>query len=267
MLTSCQETDNLVVIHTPYGDMKAVLFEDTPQHKENFTALVLEGAYDNTIFHRVISEFMIQGGDVNKKEGATDIDYTLPAEINPEHLHVKGALAAARLGDDVNPEKESSGCQFYVVQGTVLTEQELRLDNRKLQEGIYQLLQSGNPEYDSLGQELSGYITDRNYEAYQAKCQELVPVIEEELGISVSKDVTEEQVTAYTTLGGTPHLDGEYTVFGQIVEGLDIIDEIAAVATDPQGLPEEAIEMTIELEEMKRSEITEKYGITYQEKS
>ena len=124
ILSSCGDKEKMVVIHTPYGSMKALLYEETPLHKANFIKLVESGSYDSTIFHRVIEAFMIQGGDVNAKKGIQEkVAYTVPAEIVPQFFHKKGALAAARMGDDVNPKKESSGCQFYIVQGKIFKEE------------------------------------------------------------------------------------------------------------------------------------------------
>lgn len=187
-----QEKTVKFIIHTDYGDMKGYLYNDTPQHRDNFVKLVEEGWFNGSVFHRVIQNFMIQGGQ--NASGKTDPGYTVPAEFTAGHFHKKGALAAARQGDQVNPKKESSGSQFYIVQGQVYNQ----------------------PTLDMMEQK-SGKI------------------------------FTEEQRNAYTTVGGTPHLDGEYTVFGQIADGFDVIDKIAAVKTRPGDRPVEDVKMTIEI--------------------
>ena len=192
MTTQAQEKETLVLIKTSLGDITVKLYNDTPLHRDNFIKLINEGWYNNSPFHRVINNFMIQGG--HNQDGRVDPGYTIPAEFRANHIHKKGALAAARQGDQVNPKKASSGCQFYIVQGQVLT--------------------------------------DAHIQMYQQR-----------MGLTF----TQEQIEAYTTVGGTPHLDGEYTVFGEVVEGLDIIDKIAQVKTGYMDVPVEAVTMTIEI--------------------
>jgi len=187
-----QEETVKFVIHTDYGDIKGYLYNDTPQHRDNFVKLVKEGWYDGSVFHRVIKDFMIQGG--HSASGKMDPGYRIPAEFQPGHFHKKGALAAARQGDQVNPEKKSSGSQFYIVQGRVFNEPTLKM-------------------------------------------------MEQQMG----KTFSEEQQKAYTTVGGTPHLDGEYTVFGQVADGFDVIDKIAAVKTKPGDRPVEDVKISIEI--------------------
>ena len=192
MTTQAQEKETLVLIKTSLGDITVKLYNDTPLHRDNFIKLINEGWYNNSPFHRVINNFMIQGG--HNQDGSVDPGYTIPAEFRTNHIHKKGALAAARQGDHVNPKKASSGCQFYIVQGQVLT--------------------------------------DAHIQMYQQR-----------MGLTFTK----EQIEAYTTVGGTPHLDGEYTVFGEVVEGLEIIDKIAKVKTGYMDVPVEAVTMTIEI--------------------
>lgn len=192
MTTQAQEKETLVLIKTTLGNITVKLYNDTPLHRDNFIKLINEGWYNNSPFHRVINNFMIQGGQ--NADGTVDPGYTIPAEFRANHIHKKGALAAARQGDHVNPKKASSGCQFYIVQGQVLTEAHIQL--------------------------------------YQQR-----------YGLTF----TEEQIKAYTTVGGTPHLDGEYTVFGEVVDGLDVIDKIAKVKTGYMDVPVEAVTMTIEI--------------------
>lgn len=192
LLSQTEDPETLVLIHTPYGDITAMLYNDTPAHRDNFIKLVNEGWYEGSPFHRVIKGFMIQGG--GNKNGSQDPGYTIQAEIRPNHFHKKGAIAAARMGDQVNPEKRSSGSQFYIVQGEVLTEQQLHM------------------------------ITSRN-----------------------GHQLTEEQKQTYKTIGGTPHLDGGYTVFGEVLDGYDVIDKLAAVKTGPGDKPVEEVAMSIEV--------------------
>jgi len=194
----------VVVLTTEFGDMTIRLYDETPLHKENFLKLVNDGFYDGVLFHRVIENFMVQGGDPNSKNagpgqqlGQGGPGYTIPAEIKPEFIHKKGALAAARQGDRVNPKKESSGSQFYIVHGAPVDTARLSSGGR----GV-------------------------NYNG--------------------------EQLRAYAELGGTPHLDGAYTVFGEVIKGLDIIDSIAAQPVDRRSnRPVEDISMTMKTSRTK----------------
>lgn len=259
------EKDYLVTIHTQYGDMHAVLYDATPRHKNNFIKLAENGMYDSTIFHRVIQNFMVQGGDVNAKPSVQEedqINYTIPAEFVDTLYHKKGAIAAARMGDQVNPDKESSGSQFYIVQGTTYTEAALTTDMDKLARGIQTLIQNDS-NYDSLEQELVGLYNKGDFEAYTQRIIELKPVVEEALNIEIDKKYPEERLQAYTTVGGTPHLDDTYTVFGQVIDGLAVIDSIAAQPTGPADKPLADIYMTVEVEEMSKEKIMKRYGIQY----
>lgn len=186
-----------VKIETSYGDIVVKLYNETPKHRDNFLKLVKEGTYDGLLFHRVINQFMIQGGDPNSRDakpgqmlGDGELGYTIPAEFVPGLYHKKGALAAARQGDQVNPQKASSSCQFYIVQGNTWTADRLKM-------------------------------------------------IEDRYG----KKFTPEQAEVYATLGGTPFLDGDYTVFGEVVEGIEVVDKIASVACGPMDRPVEDVKM------------------------
>ncbi len=198
------ENKNIMVeIKTNYGTMKVKLYDETPLHRDNFVKLVKEGFYDGLLFHRVIKNFMIQGGDPNSKGAAPGVQlgsggpgYTIPAEFSSKFIHKKGALSAARLGDQMNPKRESSGSQFYIVQGQVVPQNMLQ-----------QFSARSGVQY------------------------------------------TPEQVQTYSTVGGTPHLDGQYTVFGEVVEGLEVIDKIAAVQTAPGDRPLEDVKMSISVVE------------------
>lgn len=192
LMSQNSKPETLVVIHTSYGDITAMLYNDTPLHRDNFIKLVNEGWYNGSVFHRIIKNFMIQGG--GNADGQQDPGYTIPAEFNTKYVHKKGALSAARMGDQVNPEKRSSGSQFYIVQGRVVDERSL------------------------------SSFAAQNKQAYSA-----------------------EQRQLYKTLGGTPHLDGGYTVFGEVLTGFEVIDMIAAVQTGPGDKPIRDVKMTIEI--------------------
>lgn len=190
-----------VLISTSFGDMVVELYNETPQHRDNFVKLVRERFYDGTLFHRIIPNFMIQGGDPDSRGAAPNVQlgnggpgYTIPAELVDGLFHKKGVLAAARLGDAVNPKKESSGSQFYLVQGQVFTEEKLW-----------------------------------------------------SFGLRSGKKYTEKQTKTYTTIGGAPHLDGFYTVFGEVVKGLEVIELIANLKRDKNNRPIKDVEMSISI--------------------
>lgn len=269
VLTSCaQKKDHVVTIKTKFGDMVAILYDETPKHKANFIKLATEHYYDDLLFHRVMQDFMIQGGDPESKKatpgqhlGNGGPGYTIDAEINPKLFHEKGALAGARLGDAVNPTKASSGSQFYIVQGRKYGEMELKIDQQKYGAALQQFFQKGENRvyYDTI----SRLVQAGNQKAYEDYIVSLKPVIEKQLGVSVDRDVLPELVKAYSTVGGVPHLDKEYTVFGKVIKGLDVIDKIASQPTDGANRPTEDIRMTVTVEEMSRSKITKLYGYTY----
>lgn len=260
--------DFLVSIQTPYGEMKAILYDETPKHKENFIKLTKDGFYDSLLFHRIIEGFMIQGGDPQSKNteagqplGSGGPGYTVDAEINQKFFHEKGSFSAARMGDQVNPAKASSGSQFYIVHGTVLKEDDLKTDQNKLNQGLGMLLQK--EEYAYLRDSLSKYYYSGDRAKYMAELMKLKPIIKEVTGVDVDKDVSPEKIKAYTSTGGAPHLDGEYTVFGKVISGLDVIDKIAAQAKDARDRPIEDIRMFISVEEMTKKKITKAYGYEY----
>lgn len=191
-LIAQKKAETMIVIKTSYGNITAKLYNDTPLHRDNFIKLVKQGWYTDSPFHRVIPNFMIQGG--GSKNGATDPGYTVNAEIKPQYFHKKGALSAARLGDQVNPEKKSSGSQFFIVQGQ---------------------------KFDEINLKMAA----------------------ERAGVTF----TDEQKRVYATVGGTPHLDGGYTVFGEVISGFEVIDKIAAVRTGPGDKPLTDVTMRIEI--------------------
>lgn len=246
MLGAKAEKYKYVVLETNQGVIKLKLYEDTPLHSDNFTKLVKEKHYDGLLFHRVIDGFMIQGGSSDSRNaekgkalGMGDLEYTIEAEIRPEHFHEKGALCAARQGDAVNPEKRSSGEQFYIVQGKTYTDEELdRLEQSRLMNAKNRL---GMKLFQPKREEMRQYMTA----GQRAKADSLVQAIQTEIEARF-KDYTAHLIPAekrevYKTMGGTPFLDGEYTVFGEVVEGLDVIDKIAAQKTGANDCPVEDI--------------------------
>jgi peptidyl-prolyl cis-trans isomerase B (cyclophilin B) len=269
IITGCgQNKDHVVTIKTRYGDMVAILYDETPKHKENFLKLAKEKYFDSLIFHRVIKGFMIQGGDPdsrNAKPGANlgtgGPKYTIDAEFNPKFFHEKGALSAARLPDSQNPTKASSGSQFYIVQGTVLPEVELKIDPVKLNTAMQQFFQNpvNRPAYDSV----LAFYRNQDMKGYQGYVLKLKPRIEKETGIIPEKEIAPEKLKAYTTLGGAPHLDGEYTVFGKIIKGLEVIDSIAAQPVGSDHRPMEDIRMTVVVEQMPKRKIEKEFGYKY----
>lgn len=257
VFVSCgKQNDNMVEISTPYGTMRAVLYDDTPIHKKNFLRLVEAGEYDSLLFHRVIRGFMIQGGDPNSRHadrdtklGVSEIGEPIPSEIiYPKYFHKRGALATARKPDSVNPEKMSSGSQFYIVQGAVydsvaLDNVELEFNNVMRRDVFYEV----QPYYqDSLiyYQEHGMAIELSELQLrIMAKVQELA----EQKGLF---KFTPEVREVYQTVGGTPQLDGKYTVFGEVVDGFEVLDSIAETMTErPSDRPIEDIWMTIKVVE------------------
>lgn len=256
-----KKKDDLVIIHTPFGDMTVLLYEETPLHKANFLRLAKSGAYDSTIWHRVIEDFMIQGGDVTKKKGSTDTDLdNVPAELDRGFYHTKGALAAARTGDNVNPERKSSSCQFYIVQGREVKRRDLEVDPSNMQKGISRLLSSA--EYDTIRQKFQNLYQQGKNEAANDLAFSLIDLCEEKFDIKIWKDIPEDVLQDYEKLGGAPHLDGAYTVYGRVVEGLEVIDKVAAVKVNGSQ-PAEDVYITMDVVNLKTKEITKRYGYVY----
>ncbi len=272
---SCsQEQDEVVVISTPYGDMTAVLFDETPLHKANFLELAKAGKYDSVLFHRVINEFMIQTGNLATGKEEEGVDYMLPAEFMAEkYIHEKGALAAARTGDAGNPQKKSSGSQFYIVHGETFDDEGLavRADRRQYLKlsGLFQRMLDSErfPELtEKYNYHVEKFREDSTYDfnaAQRALIFNSLEVIEDQFGPQDDPGYPDWAKEVYATTGGAPHLDGQYTVFGKVVEGLDIIDKIAQTPTNNRDRPLEDIRMHVKVISMSKSEITKKYGITY----
>ncbi|MCD6557400.1 MAG: peptidylprolyl isomerase [Bacteroidales bacterium] len=235
--------DTLILIETPYGNMKIKLYDQTPKHKANFIKLAKEGYYNDLLFHRVINQFMIQGGDPDSKNapagkmlGNGGPGYEIDAEFNDSLFHKKGVIAAAREGDDVNPLKKSSGSQFYIVQGRIFTDEELD----KLEE------QSSVGNYIASHSEITKEATNYRITGNNSAFNKLIEAIKKKDNFKITK-ISDYKRTIYKTIGGTPHLDNNYTVFGELVEGLDVIDKIAAVKTDKNDRPIEDVKMTIKV--------------------
>lgn len=243
----CAIPGPVVEISTTLGNIIVKLYDDTPQHRDNFLKLVGEHFYDGVLFHRVIKDFMVQTGDPKSKDalpgqalGAGDPGYTLPAEIDyPKHYHKYGALAAARTGDQVNPERRSSGSQFYIVTGKKYSAGQIasmgdRAVMEKRQSVFRRLVNENSDTVRALQQ--SG---DR--EALENFRLELVKKVEQE----VPAEALPEQIARdYSTIGGTPHLDGQYTVFGEVLEGMDVVEKIQNSPTGRQDRPTEDIRIT-----------------------
>lgn len=255
---SCQEKDYLITIKTKYGDIKVILYDDTPLHKKNFLRLASEGLYDSTTFHRVIQDFMIQGGDINARPGYKGtIDYTIPSEFVKSHFHHKGALAAARESDNINPEKASSGDQFYIVKGQRFDAADLTIDMQQINKYLPNLAEV--PGYEGLLDTLNQIYYRDGIAAYNSKIAQLKPVMADRFGVSFDKNYPADRLKAYTTIGGTPHLDDAYTVFGRVVEGLDVVDKISSVQTGRRDKPVENVYITVEVESMSAKKLRSKY--------
>lgn len=242
-----KEKDTLVVISTQYGDIKIKLYKDTPHHRQNFIKLAKEGFYDGTLFHRVIKEFVIQGGDPeskNAKEGQLlgkgGPGYTLPSEILPHHIHKKGAVAAARLPDMENPKRESSGSQFYIVVGRIYTDDHLNeLENnvnRNIKQKIFRDFMA-KPENAHYFEKFKQFRELRLKDSINNLLKTIEPLLDEMAKNYPSFHFTEEQRKIYKNIGGTPFLDGEYTVFGEVIEGMDVVEKISQVPVDPNNRP------------------------------
>lgn len=251
-LISCQantpkteKSDNnmtKVKLETSLGDIVVELYNETPQHRDNFIKLVKEGYYDGVLFHRVIKDFMVQTGDGNSKTagpetmlGDGDPGYTIPAEfVYPKYFHKRGALAAARTGDQVNPERASSGSQFYIVTGKLYSSDELKQMVQRMQEGVKQGI--WNRLVNENREQIMAMQQQQDEAGLQALQSELIQKMEAEAAQKPFK-FTDEQINAYTSVGGTPFLDNEYTVFGEVVEGMDIVNRIQNTATGKADRP------------------------------
>lgn len=234
-----EQKEQLVLIETTMGNIKVRLYNQTPKHRDNFIKLVKEGYFDGTLFHRVIRDFMIQGGDPKSRNakpgdflGNGGPGYTIPAEFDTALFHKRGALAAAREGDNVNPEKASAGSQFYIVEGKTFTDDELdqaeiRVNNMNKKSAFFKYIEQEKEK------------AKKNNETFDySKAQgEAAIKTEEEFMNKPPFKISPNQREVYKTIGGTPHLDQNYTVFGEVVEGLDVVDKISAMETDKNDRP------------------------------
>lgn len=241
-------------IKTTEGDILVRLYDETPKHRDNFLKLAKEGYFDGTLFHRVIKDFMIQGGDPDSKGapkgkmlGTGGPDYTIPAEfVYPKYFHKRGALSAARLGDEVNPDRESSGSQFYIVWGKTYKPAELRQMEKQLE------MQQEQTIFNQLAKENHDKIMQLRRNRDRAGLQDMQERLmkeAEDICKANPAGFSEEQTEAYTTVGGTPFLDGEYTVFGEVEEGMDVVEAINNVETDRADRPTDDLAMTVSVVE------------------
>lgn len=236
----------VLLLETTKGDIRLRLFDDTPKHRDNIIKLAKEGFYDGTLFHRVIKDFMIQAGDPESKHasdtatlGSGDTGYTIPAEfVYPKYFHRRGVLSAARKGDDVNPNKESSGCQFYIVTGKVFKEAELDALESQMNQNML------HSEFNRLARQHMKeiFLMRKNSDSTGLKkLQDELIEQAEKIVLQNPFRFTEEQRNAYKTVGGAPHLDGQYTVFGEVIEGMDVVNRIQDVKTNRADRPLENI--------------------------
>jgi peptidylprolyl isomerase len=242
LISSCKShpgtTDSLVLIKTTLGDIKIKLYDGTPIHKANFIKLVNNGVYDNVSFHRVIKDFMIQCGDPATRPEHSKLlpdtinTYTIPSEFNLNYFHKKGALAAARTGNDINPDMRSSGTQFYIVQGKKYTDTELDEAEHLINSNIKQAM------FNKLLKHTSDSLRSSGISISDTEIQEIASLkMFDYLSAGNNYKIPENQRIVYKTTGGVPRLDCTYTVFGEVTEGLDVVDRIASAATDNNDRP------------------------------
>lgn len=250
--TKPQNNEAQILIKTEYGNIKIKLYDKTTEHKKNFEKLVNERFYDDLLFHRVIQNFMIQGGDPESKNaapgkmlGGGSLDYTLPAEILPEYYHKRGAVAAARRGGPSNPEKRSSASQFYIVQGRTFSVGALdTLEMAKNQQLINEMMRE---QLTAVQPEIEQFRANNDREGFNQKVAEIREKVDSLLEVrGLGFKFSGKQREIYTTVGGYPSLDGDYTVFGEVVEGMDVVDKITALETDGNDRPLQDVKMKIE---------------------
>ncbi len=246
-----------ILISTTYGNMKVKLFNETPKHRDNFLKLVKEHYYDSLLFHRVIQDFMIQGGDPDSKYaepakllGDGDLKYTVPAEFVPTLFHKKGMLCAARNSDDVNPEKASSAIQFYIVQGKVRNDEDLLSFEKRINKPIIIKIKEeilNKPENKVLKEKMDNFKKDQNNDSLMVYFKVINKMVDEEYAKTPHYTFPAEHKAVYKTVGGTPHLDTQYTIFGEVVEGLGVIDKIAAVGKNKDDRPLLEVRMWVKI--------------------
>jgi peptidylprolyl isomerase len=236
--------DIKVLMVTDHGNIKIRLYNETPKHRDNFVKLINEHYYDSLLFHRVIQNFMIQGGDPDSKKAPFGVllgdggpSYTIPAEIDQKLFHKKGVLAAARESDLDNPSQASSGSQFYIVQGRVWTDSLLKVQAKRITKMKHFNVVINRPENKEYLDKYKSYNKAEKTDSVKYIYDIIDKKVEAELPSVPLYVFSPEQIQAYTTIGGTPHLDNSYTVFGEVYEGLDIVDKIAAEKTDKNARP------------------------------
>lgn len=246
-----------VRIDTPYGPIIGVLYNDTPLHRDNFAKNIKDSVYKDLLFHRVIKDFMIQGGDPDSRNakagevlGNGGLKYTVPAEFTPKHFHKRGAICAARTGDQENPKKASSSTQFYIVQGKVFSQGDLDMFEQRYNQGtknnIFSALLSF-PEFKAERDSVNKARQRNDRAAIQRVYKKLEPEIEKEFAKMTAFKFSAAQRNAYTTVGGAPHLDGAYTVFGEVISGMEYVDSIAKQQVDGNARPFKDLKMNITL--------------------
>lgn len=248
-----KQKDEIVSIQTEFGEIKVKLYDETPKHKENFLKLADEGFFNDLLFHRVIQNFMIQGGDPTSKDAEPGIrlgggspGYTIEAEINDKFFHKKGVLAAARTGGPENPEKRSSGSQFYIVQGENFTPG--KLDTLEITISARQKNELMKQHVENAKDKLQSFRDNNDQQGFNICIAEMREEVDSIFEASETKFAfSAEQRELYTTVGGYPSLDGEYTVFGEVIEGLDVLDKIAAVEIDKFNRPLKDVKMKVEI--------------------
>jgi peptidylprolyl isomerase len=239
-----QNTPVIVKISTRFGTMLFKLHDETPLHRDNFIKLIKSKHYDSLLFHRIIKDFVVQGGDPKSKYakkdsllGNGDLPYTIPAEFNINLFHKQGTLAMAREGDDVNPEKASSACQFYIVKGKVRQDSDIVKAHYRINKNLIIPVEKRMMERDSIGFKAL---------STKAKYKQLVDSVKNRTGYF---QIPEEHIKAYKTTGGVPHLDNQYTVFGEMISGIEVLNKLAAVKTDSNDRPKSDLQMQITIVE------------------
>jgi cyclophilin family peptidyl-prolyl cis-trans isomerase len=262
-LGSCnpKSKEDIISIHTPYGVIEVKLYEKTPRHHDNFLKLVESGYYDSTLFHRVIAGFMIQAGDPDSKHakegqllGERDTNYTIPAEFVEEYLNKRGALAAARESDDKNPEKASSACQFYIVQGRKFTDAGLDSAERKRERYtksfiLIDILKKKNDTVEL--KRFQKLMEQRDVPNIYLMLDKYREPVNSSYAKTQPWKLTPKQREVYKTIGGAPHLDGAYTVFGEVISGMDIVDKTASLPCDTNDRPLKDIRLWMKVNHIK----------------
>ncbi len=233
-----------ILMTTSYGNIKLILYDQTPIHRDNFIKLVKEHYFDSLLFHRVIQNFMIQGGDPDSKTapagtllGEGGPSYTLPAEFDPTLFHKKGVIAAARNADLENPTRASSASQFYIVQGKVYTDSLLQIQAKRITRLMLFNQIINRPEHTKLLANYNRFLKNQMLDSTKYITDMVNKIVDAELPTVIPYNFTKAQIDAYTTIGGTPHLDNSYTIFGEVYDGLDIVDQIAAQPVDKNSRP------------------------------